>query len=314
MKQLTAILLVLVGAACSHAISAQTAAPWIEVSPSDESFRVSMPRQPEQESERQSYGDLSVSGKRYTTTLEGTSFTVWSIVKLNAHPDFATDADAYLDACADLVWESLLKPARDKLPRDGRVRARMTYTKELTPKPLPGREYSITLGEQTGTTRFYLAGARIYVLLAMNIPGGPWESERFFQSFTLKPGPPMPATLDGDPAGYGPGVRGDQSEGEPDYNRVFSARETTERVRILDKPEPSYTESARKYGVQGTVVLRAVFSKEGQVTNIFVIRKLPHGLTQAGISAARRIRFTPATKDGHAVSQYMQLEYNFNLY
>jgi TonB family protein len=313
MKAFTLVIL-LFAAGLSQSVKGQTTSPWIEFSPSDESFRVSMPRRPEQESQTQSYGDLSVSGKKYTTTLEGTTFVVWSLVKLNAHPDFATDGDAYLDACADLVWESLLKPARDKLPRDGRIRAGMGYTKELPTRPLSGREYSITLGEQAGTTRFYVDAARIYVLLAMNTPGGPWESERFVQSFTLKPGPPMPATLDGNPGGYGPGVRIAQSVGATDYNRVFSARDMTERVRILDKPEPTYTESARKFGVQGTVVLRAVFSKEGQVTSIFVVRKLPHGLTQAGIAAAKRIRFTPATKDGHPVSQYMQLEYNFNLY
>ncbi|MDT5059855.1 MAG: hypothetical protein QOH63_562, partial [Acidobacteriota bacterium] len=41
---------------------------------------------------------------------------------------------------------------------------------------------------------------------------------------------------------------------------------------------------------------------------------LPNGLTERAIAAARQIRFTPAMKDGHAVSQYIQIEYNFNLY
>ena len=314
MKPLTTILLVLFGVACAQAISAQTTGPWIEISPGDEPFRVLMPRQPEQDKQKQTYGEISVSGRRYAAAAVGATYALWSLENVNYPRSSSTGVDAYLDACADLVWESLLKPARDKLPRDGRVRAGMSYTKELTPKPLPGREYAITMGEQTGTLRFYIADARIYVLLATNSPGGTWESERFFQSFTLKPGLPMPAALDGEPAGYGPGVRGDKSQVEPDYNRVFSARDVTEKVRILEKPEPSYTESARKYGVQGTVVIRAVFSKEGQVTNIFVMRKLPHGLTQAGIAAAQRIKFTPATKDGHPVSQYMQMEYNFNLY
>ena len=313
MKALTLVIL-LFAAAVSQSISAQTTGPWIDVSPSGESFRVQMPRQPEQDREKQTYGEISVNGSAYAAAAVGATYTVWSLENANYRPAPSSGVDWYLDACADLAWESLLKSARDKLPRDGRVRARMTYTKELTPNPLPGREYSITIGEQTGTIRFYVADARIYILLATNSPGGTWESERFFESFTLKQGPLMPATLVGEPAGYGPGVRGDKSEGEPDYNRVFSARDVTEKVRILEKPEPTYTESARKYGVQGTVVIRAVFSKEGQVTNIFVVRKLPHGLTRAGVSAAQRIRFTPATKDGHAVSQYMQLEYNFNLY
>jgi hypothetical protein len=37
-------------------------------------------------------------------------------------------------------------------------------------------------------------------------------------------------------------------------------------------------------------------------------------LTEKAISAARMIKFMPAMKDGRAVSQYIQIEYNFNLY
>jgi TonB family protein len=85
-------------------------------------------------------------------------------------------------------------------------------------------------------------------------------------------------------------------------------------VRILEKNEPTYTESARRFGVQGKVVLRAVFAKDGQVTNINVVSKVPHGLTQNAIAAARAIRFIPAMKDGQAVSMWMELQYNFSLY
>ncbi|HEV8139864.1 MAG TPA: energy transducer TonB, partial [Pyrinomonadaceae bacterium] len=84
--------------------------------------------------------------------------------------------------------------------------------------------------------------------------------------------------------------------------------------RVLDKPEPQYTEAARKNQVTGTVVLRAVFSSSGSVMNISTIRGLPDGLTERAIAAAKQIRFVPAQKDGHAVSMWMQLEYNFNLY
>jgi hypothetical protein len=41
---------------------------------------------------------------------------------------------------------------------------------------------------------------------------------------------------------------------------------------------------------------------------------LPYGLTEKAIAAARQIRFQPAMKDGRAVSQFIQIEYNFNLY
>lgn len=95
---------------------------------------------------------------------------------------------------------------------------------------------------------------------------------------------------------------------------ALSGREASQKARILSKPEPSYTEAARRAGVTGTVVLRAVFSSDGEVKGLRVSRALPFGLTTSAIQAARRIKFTPALKDGIPVSMYIQLEYNFNLY
>ncbi|MCA1557848.1 MAG: energy transducer TonB [Acidobacteria bacterium] len=88
----------------------------------------------------------------------------------------------------------------------------------------------------------------------------------------------------------------------------------TSKARILSRPEPQYTEAARRNQVTGTVILRAIFSANGSVTSIKAVKGLPDGLTEKAIAAARQIRFVPAQKDGRAVSQYIQIEYNFNLY
>ena len=87
-----------------------------------------------------------------------------------------------------------------------------------------------------------------------------------------------------------------------------------QRARLLSKPEPQYTEEARKNQISGTVMLRAIFSRSGEVIQIRALHTLPFGLTERAIAAARQIKFVPAMKDGRAVSVYMQLEYNFNLY
>src|SRR5712692_6838731 len=132
----------------------------------------------------------------------------------------------------------------------------------------------------------------------------------------------------GDGSGYGPGRGGNTGGGDrreggggpggggggTDYSRIFSGKDVTSKARILEKPEPQYTESARKNQITGTVVLRAVFSSSGSVTNIHAVSGLPDGLTERAIAAARRIRFIPAIKDGRFVSMWIQLEYNFNLY
>jgi TonB family protein len=135
----------------------------------------------------------------------------------------------------------------------------------------------------------------------------------------------------GDGSGFGPGNKRNVGGGDPndgccgsggssdkkpnnDIDRVFRAPEVTTRARVLSKPEPQYTEEARRGGTTGTVTLSVVFSRTGQVTNIRAVQTLCCGLTEKAIAAARQIRFVPATRDGRAVSMYMQLEYNFNLY
>jgi TonB family protein len=88
----------------------------------------------------------------------------------------------------------------------------------------------------------------------------------------------------------------------------------TRKAVITAKPEPGFTEEARKNNVVGVVKLRLVLGSNGQVSNISVVKPLPDGLTERAISAAKRIQFTPAQKDGRNVSQWVTIEYNFNIY
>ena len=282
---------------------------WLEVAPAGDLFQVSMPNVPRVEV--QNVG--SVSGNRYVALTGLATYTIWSLTNANYRADKYTDTDAYLDATAELIWEGLLKSAREQVDEKDRRFARMTYVRELPPKGLPGREYTLTIGDVTGTAEFFVAKEHLFVMVVVGKPGGDWPRERFFASFksTL-----AILTIAAEPqlgGGVEPGIAGSNNEAD-DYNRIFSGKEVTSKARVLDKPEPTYTESARKFGITGTVVLRAVFAKNGEVTDIRVIKKLPHGLTQSSIAAVRAIRFTPATKDGQNVSMWMELQYNFNLY
>ena len=101
---------------------------------------------------------------------------------------------------------------------------------------------------------------------------------------------------------------------QPAQDRPMSGKDVTIKARVLSKPEPTYSEAARRAGVTGTVVIKCVFGSDGEVRNLFVMRALGYGLTSRAVEAARKIKFTPASKDGRPVSMYMQLEYNFNLY
>jgi TonB family protein len=95
---------------------------------------------------------------------------------------------------------------------------------------------------------------------------------------------------------------------------VYSGSEVTTKVRVISKPEPQYTESARGRGITGTVVLRTVFASDGKVKHFLILHSLPYGLTERSIEAAKQIKFVPAMINGRPVSMFIQLEYNFQLF
>ena len=117
----------------------------------------------------------------------------------------------------------------------------------------------------------------------------------------------------GERIGLGPARGGGTGGGGVDYSRPFRQTEVTRKAMITSKPEPGYTEEARKNFVEGVVRLRVVLNSSGKVTDISVVKGLPDGLTEKAVSAARQMKFTPAEKDGRKVSQYVFLEYTFGV-
>jgi len=75
----------------------------------------------------------------------------------------------------------------------------------------------------------------------------------------------------------------------------------TQPVVILSKPNPLYTDEARKLGIEGEVLVEVIFRASGQVQTVRVVKGLGHGLDEAALHAAEQIRFKPAMQEGHAV-------------
>jgi TonB family protein len=109
-------------------------------------------------------------------------------------------------------------------------------------------------------------------------------------------------------------VYGEMSGAPTPERTVFSAKEVTTKAVVLSRPEPLYTERARADQITGSIVIRMVLAADGTMKYIFPVTRLPDGLTDAAIRAARAIKFIPATKDGRPVAQYATIQYNFNIY
>jgi TonB family protein len=75
----------------------------------------------------------------------------------------------------------------------------------------------------------------------------------------------------------------------------------TTAVEITYKPNPVYTEEARNLKLEGEVLLEMEFAANGELHVIRVVRGLGHGLDEAAVAAANKMRFKPAMRSGQAI-------------
>jgi TonB family protein len=82
--------------------------------------------------------------------------------------------------------------------------------------------------------------------------------------------------------------------------------------RIAHFVQPEYPEEARQAGLQGTVVLDAVVSREGAVTQVRSVSG-PEVLSHAAIDAVQWWRYEPYLVDGHPATVETTVIVNFRL-
>jgi len=87
----------------------------------------------------------------------------------------------------------------------------------------------------------------------------------------------------------------------------------TSPVQITFKPNPVYTDEARSLKLEGEVLLEVSFSANGTLQVNRVVRGLGHGLDEAAIAAANKIRFKPALRFGTPVDSTAVVHVTFQL-
>jgi TonB family protein len=81
----------------------------------------------------------------------------------------------------------------------------------------------------------------------------------------------------------------------------------------ISKPEPEYSEEARKAKHQGDVILSVVVDEKGMPQNITVRRGLGLGLDEKAIEAVQKWRFKAGMKDGKPVAVQVTVQVSFHL-
>lgn len=111
----------------------------------------------------------------------------------------------------------------------------------------------------------------------------------------------------GSGVGFGPGSGAGTGGG------VFKIGGGVSAPVPIFKPEPEYSEEARKAKYQGSVTLSIIILADGSTSNIRVIRTLGLGLDEKAIEAVSKWRFRPSVKDGKPVAVTANVEVNFRL-
>jgi TonB family protein len=108
--------------------------------------------------------------------------------------------------------------------------------------------------------------------------------------------------------GLGPGEGGGVGGG------VYSVGGGVSAPIPIYKPEPAYSEEARKAKYQGTVVLWIVVDASGGVTDCKVVKPLGLGLDEKAVETVRTWKFKPALRNGTPVPVRVMVEVSFRLF
>jgi protein TonB len=108
--------------------------------------------------------------------------------------------------------------------------------------------------------------------------------------------------------GLGPGEGGGVGGG------VYSVGGNVTPPIPIYKPEPPYSEEARKAKYQGTVVLWIIVNIQGSVTDARVVKPLGLGLDEKALDTVRTWKFKAATRNGVPVPVRVMVEVSFRLF
>jgi TonB family protein len=102
---------------------------------------------------------------------------------------------------------------------------------------------------------------------------------------------------------------------EPPWSGIPSAVEVGHGVpRCLSCPNPPYTEDARKFRLQGSVLLSVLIGEDGSVRDVRVQRGLACGMTEQTIKTVKKWKFAPVLgPDGKPAVAQLTVEANFLL-
>jgi TonB family protein len=103
----------------------------------------------------------------------------------------------------------------------------------------------------------------------------------------------------------------DQNTGSPQRIKVGG---NVQAANLIRQVKPAYPPSAKAQGIEGTVLLGAVISKEGDLLSLTVLNKLADpDLAAAALDAVKQWHYRPTLLNGEPVEVVTTITVNFQL-
>jgi len=327
-------------AALALAAQAQKTADWAEwetISPENEEFTVSLPKNATTESTTFPYHKMELSARLYLAKSSGPVLAVASLSGIKSDPAQYTEFarfNSYIDAFKNYFPEKVR--AKDALTK-------MTLVSSRPFHGHTGRSYKLSIGDLTGSLHAFATRKRFYAIVSLNTKKDDALEEKFLSSFVLperqmeqpkvaeatqpantddpnvqKPEREQAVPAEGDPSqqpGTDPNKAPDpsvastpnaQPQPSPGQQRrgPISGGMLNQKAIYLPPPEVPGGEAS------GVVLVAIVVDESGTVTEARAISG-PAQLHAAAVQAARLARFSPTLLMGEPVRVSGTLSYTF---
>lgn len=317
---------------------------WETLSPENEEFTVSMPKNPTTETTTFPYHKMELNARTYlATSSAGPVLGIVSLSGIKSDPAQYTEFarfNSYVDAFKTFF------PAK--------VRTKETLTKLTLVSSRPfhghtGRSYKLTIGDLSGSLNAFVTRKRFYAIVSLNTKKDEALEEKFLSSFVLperQMEPPKTGATAADvnaanqqnqvqPEGELPATPATGAEGNTDPNTATpnTANNQPQNAGQTNQNQQNPNQPNQKKGpiaggmlnakaiylplpevpsgeAAGVVLVQVLVDEQGSVIDARPVSG-PQHLHAAAVNAARMARFNPTLLMGEPVRVSGTLSYNF---
>jgi TonB family protein len=104
-----------------------------------------------------------------------------------------------------------------------------------------------------------------------------------------------------------------QSDSRPRFTQPPPEPPAVATPRITSFYLPSYTKQAREKGIEGDLIVTAIFQRNGKIKDVKVERGLGSGLDERAKESVKKTKFEPALLGAEPVDVQLEIAFNFKL-